>query len=181
MQTIMLNASVTRKPQRATNPIVKHSLTIAESKWSDYFISVCVFINMVCLCIEYYGSPLWYNKMLQTINLVFVIIFMIEAIIKLIGSGISCYFSNAQNSFDFFLVFVSIIGLFEQFLPINITALRVIRGIRILRIFKSMHDLSELLVSLYYSLRSFFYVVMLTFLVMFVFGLLGMHLFNEID
>jgi hypothetical protein len=66
-------------------------------------------------------------------------------------------------------------------MPINVTALRVIRGIRILRIFKSMHDLSELLVSLYYSLRSFFYVVMMTLLIMFVFALLGMHLFNEID
>lgn len=119
--------------------------------------------------------------MLEICNLVFVILFCIEALIKLIGFGFSCYFSNAQNSFDFFLVFVSIIGLFEQFMPINVTALRVIRGIRILRIFKSMHDLSELLVSLYYSLRSFFYVVMMTFLIMFVFSLLGMHLFNDIE
>ena len=72
-------------------------------------------------------------------------IFTIEACIKLVGFGPKMYFTIGQNIFDFFLVVVSLLGLFQQLLPINVTAMRVVRGTRILRIFKSLHELSELL------------------------------------
>jgi hypothetical protein len=83
--------------------------------------------------------------MLEQFNLIFVIIFAVEASIKLIGLGVDLYFDNSQNIFDFILVVVSFAGFFKQLIPINVTAMRVIRGTRILRIFKSLHELSELL------------------------------------
>jgi hypothetical protein len=74
-------------------------------------------------------------------NVVFVVVFLIEAIIKIVGVGPSHYFRELKNQFDFFLVFVSIFGLFEGLIPINITAMRVIRGARILRVFKSLQEI----------------------------------------
>ena len=69
----------------------------------------------------------------------FVAIFMLEAITKIIGLGGLYYFSFDQNKFDFALVIISIFGLIENFIRINVTALRVSRGARILRVFKSLH------------------------------------------
>ena len=69
----------------------------------------------------------------------------------------------------------------QAFIPLNITALRVIRGTRILRIFKSMHELSELLGALYASIKSFGFVMLLSMLLLFVFALMGMRLFSRID
>ena len=113
MQTIMVNATVKRKPVESKYCTVKLCLRIAQSKYFDRFISVAVAINMVVLCIEYYGSPYWYRTMLEIFNVVFVVLFAFEALIKLIGFGVWLYFSDSQNKFDFFLVLVSIIGVVE--------------------------------------------------------------------
>jgi hypothetical protein len=58
----------------------------------DNFISMCVALNILCLCIEYYNAPDWYNKMLGIFNIIFVVIFMIEAVLKIIGYGRVQYF-----------------------------------------------------------------------------------------
>jgi len=72
------------------------------------------------------------------------------------------------------------LGLFKDLIPINVTAMRVIRGTRILRIFKSLHELSELLNTLAQSIKSFAYVLFLSFLILFVFSLVGMRFFGGI-
>lgn len=103
-----------------------------------------------------------------------------EATVKLTGLGPKMYFTISQNIFDFSLVVVSFLGLFQELIPINVTAMRVIRGTRILRIFKSLHELSELLNTLAQSVKSFAYVLLLSFLILFVFGLVGMRFFGGI-
>jgi len=75
-------------------------------------------------------------------------IFAVEAGVKLTGLGPKMYFTINQNIFDFALVIVSFMGFFQELIPINVTAMRVIRGTRILRIFKSLHELSDLLTTL---------------------------------
>jgi hypothetical protein len=52
---------------------------------------------MFVLCIEYYGSPKWYNVMLKVFNDIFVVLFALEAIIKVIGFGVVRYFEKSQN------------------------------------------------------------------------------------
>jgi hypothetical protein len=110
--------------------------------------------------------------------MVFVFVFGIEAVIKITGLGPRFYFSDKQNQFDFFLVVISLTGFLQAFIPINITVLRVMRGTRILRIFKSMTELSELLGALYLSIKSFSYTMLLSLLLLFVFALMGIRLFS---
>ena len=82
--------------------------------------------------------------------------------------------------FDFFLVVVSMLGLFDGLIPINITAMRVIRGARILRVFKSLHEIQVIIMTLYTSAKSFAFVLFLSFVVLFVFSLIGMNFFSHI-
>ena len=70
-------------------------LKIAESVYFDRFISIAVSVNMFVLCIEYYGSPKWYNVMLKVFNDIFVVLFALEAIIKVIGFGVVRYFEKS--------------------------------------------------------------------------------------
>jgi len=71
-------------------------------------------------------------------------------------------------------------GFFQALIPVNMTALRIVRGSRILRVFKSLHEIAELLSILYKSFAQFSYVIALTVLMLFVYALLGMTLFGEI-
>jgi len=144
-------------------------------------ITVLVAINMFFLCIEFHGAPDWYIEILEYANIVFVVIFTAEAFMKITACGFSFYLTIDQNKFDFFLVVISLLGLLDTIIPLNLTALRVVRGTRVLRIFKSLHVLNELLTSMYLSLRSFFYVFLMSTLFIFMFGLLGMHLFDNIE
>lgn len=68
-----------------------------------------------------------------------------EAAIKMIGTGLIYYFKVSQNIFDFFLVVTSILGLFENLVPINLTAMRAVRATRILRVFKSLRSIQVIL------------------------------------
>jgi hypothetical protein len=154
---------------------------IVHHKRFDRFITIAVAINLFFLSIEYHGAADWYIQGLEYANLVFVGIFALEAVAKILACGFAFYFSVDQNKFDFSLVVISLLGLLESVIPLNLTALRVVRGTRVLRIFKSLHILNELLTSMYLSLKSFFYVIIMSTLFIFTFGLLGMHLFDDIE
>ena len=74
-------------------------------------------------------------------NYVFVAIFTIEAILKLIGLGPSYYFYIDWNKFDFGVVIMSLISLSGDDESFNLTALRIIRVARLLRMIKSSKEL----------------------------------------
>jgi hypothetical protein len=111
-----------------------------------------VAINIVGLCLEYYNAPAYYEQVLAIMNIVFVVVFILEAILKIIGYGWNYYFKFSQNRFDFSLVVVSLFGFFEAYIPLNMTILRIVRGTRILRVFKSLHAIVDLLYVLISSL-----------------------------
>jgi voltage-gated sodium channel len=116
--------------------------------------------------------------MLEWANFIFVLIFLVEALVKMSGQGFKMYFLHMQNNFDFFLVVVSLCGMLKT--KLNITAMRMIRGIRILRLFKSMHEVTKLLSGLLESVSKFFNILCLYWLVIFVFALIGMRFYGDI-
>jgi len=78
------------------------------------------------MAIEYEGSSDEYTYILSMINLGFTLIFLTEAIIKLIGMGPNKYFLDDWNKFDFFVVVASLIDLIlDWFSDDAITFLRV--------------------------------------------------------
>lgn len=99
--------------------------------------------------------------------------FALEALAKIIGLGVSSYFRYEQNQFDFCLVIVSFFGMFQQLLPLNVTLLRVIRGFRILRVFKSLRELGELIITLKKSVNNFISVIIVSFMLIFIYSLIG--------
>ena len=87
---------------------------------------------------------------METVNLVFNIIYTIEAIIKLIAFGMD-YFNEGWNNFDFVIVLAAWLGMgLSSVEGIDIGAsTTVIRSFRISRIFK--------IIKKYKSLRILFY------------------------
>jgi hypothetical protein len=111
---------------------------------------------------------------------VFVIIFLIECVTKIIGLGFFFYITDKGNMFDFVIVCGSLLGLMNNILPINITALRLMRVVRLLRLAKSSRRLQGLLKTLWMSVAKISYVGLLIMLLFFVFTLTGMDLFGTI-
>merc|ERR1711988_209889 len=89
-----------------------------------------------------------------------------------------CYVGNGWNRLDAFTVVTSWIGIVAENAG-GIQALRAIRVTRLLLLLKNAPQLQSLLKTLLISLLPAFNITILLLLVLFVYAVVGMHLFGE--
>lgn len=154
---------------------------MAQSSKFELFIMSFILLNTIFLCLEYHNAPKDYRMVLSTGNNIFVVIFTLEAVIKLIALGFKNYWRVEWNKFDLVIVIFSLISLYEGLFNFNVTALRIIRVARIFKMIKTSKGLRYLLKTLYISLANIINVGMLLFLVFFTFAVAGMDLFGEVE
>jgi len=68
-----------------------------------------ILLNMATMSIEHYDEPQRLTDVLHYINTVFIAIFTLECVIKLVGLR-WYYFRQPWNVFDFVVVIISILG-----------------------------------------------------------------------
>lgn len=180
--------STFKKPDKGFRKIVYN---IMQSKIVDNFIIFIIVFNMVTMAIDYQGSPPGFTSVLDTLNLVFTGIFIVECILKLIANGVSGYFYYGWNKFDFFVVASSVLDLImtntnktnisflKSFQIIRV--LRVLRVTRVLRLVKSLRGLEKLLQTLRWSMNALANVFILMFLIFCIFAIIGCYLFEGIS
>lgn len=147
----------------------------------------CIFLNMVAMCLEQYDQSETYETVLAYVNYVFIAIFTLECIIKLIALNWR-YFKIPWNVFDFIIVIFSILGLafenvIKQFLSISPTVLRVVRVARVgrvLRLVKGAKGIRTLLFALAISLPALVNIGLLLFLIIFIYSIFGMNFFMHV-
>lgn len=192
MQQLVL----TSKPQivakyRPTDSFRMFFFKVSKSKAFELGIIVCIVLNILQMAIAYYEASDAYTSTLENINLAFTAVFIVEASIKIIGYGITGYFHQRWNQFDFFVVGTSIMDLSMtyfgsstiKFLRIGPQLARVIRVLRVsklIRIVKSLKSLQELLQILKYSLPAVFNILSLLLLIYFIYAILGVYLFSSV-
>lgn len=76
---------------------------------------VCIVSNIVSMALGMEGASADYQEALSNVNLSFSIIFMAEAVIKLIAYGPKGYFRSGWNQFDFFVVMASLLDIVLDF------------------------------------------------------------------
>ena len=143
-----------------------------------------IIANTIFLCLDSYDNSENFTKILYFSNISFVSFFTFEASLKMIAYGITYYWHVNWNKFDFFIVLMSLIVIDESLLVdlhINITALRVIRVARLLRMVKSSEGLRSLLKTLYLSLENILTVASLLVLLFFTFSVAGISLFGNMN
>lgn len=146
----------------------------------EYFIMLAIVINTVFLCMDHSGKTPELARILESANLVFVAIFALEMVFKIIGYGFKYYWYLNWNKFDFIIVIMSLIAVNEAFLTalnFNVTALRIIRVSRLLKMVKTSKSLRQLLKTLYMSLGNILQTASLLCLILFTFTVAGMNLF----
>lgn len=170
--------------------IRKHIYDLMQSKFADNFIILIILMNMMTMAVDFQGSSPAFTENLDTLNLVFTAIFILECTLKIIANGFSGYFYYGWNKFDFFVVSSSIADLvmkntnqakvdfLKSFQIIRV--LRVLRVTRVLRLVKSLRGLEKLLQTLRWSINALMNVFILMFLIFCIFAIIGCYLFNGI-
>lgn len=75
----------------------------------DIVIMIIIMANMLTMTLEFYNMPETMKLALNNINIVFIAIFTLECVLKLIGLRLY-YFKIPWNVFDFVVVVLSILG-----------------------------------------------------------------------
>uniref|UniRef100_A0A8C0PA61 Sodium channel protein n=1 Tax=Canis lupus familiaris TaxID=9615 RepID=A0A8C0PA61_CANLF len=149
----------------------------------DITIMVLICLNMVTMMVEKEGQSKYMTDVLYWINVVFIILFTGECVLKLISLR-HYYFTVGWNIFDFVVVILSIVGMFlaeliEKYFvsPTLFRVIRLARIGRILRLIKGAKGIRTLLFALMMSLPALFNIGLLLFLVMFIYAIFGMSNF----
>jgi len=110
-----------------------------------------------------------------------VVFFTAELLLKITAYGFKYYWYVNWNKFDCIIVFFSLIALDETWLEslnFNVTALRIIRVSRLLRMVKTSEGLRTLLKTLFMSIGNILNTAALLLLIQFTFSVAGMSLFG---
>nr|XP_013816082.1 PREDICTED: sodium channel protein type 2 subunit alpha-like [Apteryx mantelli mantelli] len=176
-----------KKPQkpipRPTNKLQGLVFDVVTKQAFDISIMVLICLNMVTMMIETDEQSELMQNILYWINLIFVVLFTGECVLKLFSLRYY-YFTIGWNIFDFVVVILSIVGMFlakviEKYFvsPTLFRVVRLARIGRILRLIKGAKGIRTLLFALMMSLPALFNIGLLLFLVMFIYAIFGMSNF----
>lgn len=176
-----------KKPQkpipRPLNKIQGIVFDFVTQQAFDIVIMMLICLNMVTMMVETDTQSKQMENILYWINLVFVIFFTCECVLKMFALR-HYYFTIGWNIFDFVVVILSIVGMFladiiEKYFvsPTLFRVIRLARIGRILRLIKGAKGIRTLLFALMMSLPALFNIGLLLFLVMFIFSIFGMSNF----
>jgi hypothetical protein len=164
---------------------------IYKSRLFELFIIFIIIVNILQMAMVYNEASNEYLMVLENINLAITLVFILEAVLKIIGSGLKAYFYNSWNRFDFFVVTTSAIDIFLSFFigtrtillrlgPQMFKMLRIFRISKLIRIFKALKTLETLITIFGYSLPAILNVLSLLTLIFFIYSVLGVNLFHSI-
>lgn len=184
-QEAMLKLQPYVRPPPATNALQQWSQDVIMHPFFEAFIMVCIILNTFTMAIEFWGQPTEYALALVVINYIFAVLFLAEAVVKLIALRMT-YFSSSWNIFDFTIVLASVVGIIVRFATgVDIgsvaTVIRTFRIGRVLRIVKRARRLNQLFKTLMLTLPSLGNIGALLFLLLFIYAVMGVQLFAAVQ
>ncbi|XP_060766229.1 calcium channel, voltage-dependent, L type, alpha 1D subunit, a [Neoarius graeffei] len=147
-----------------------------------WLVIILVFLNTLTISSEHYNQPDWLTVVQGVANKVLLAMFTTEMLVKMYSLGLQAYFVSLFNRFDCFVVCGGIIETIlvelEIMPPLGISVLRCVRLLRIFKVTRHWASLSNLVASLLNSMKSIASLLLLLFLFIIIFALLGMQVFG---
>ena len=160
--------------------LVQISARLAGSHSFEYFIIGVIIANGILLGLET-SSALngKYGHLMHLGNQIALGIFIVEAAIKMLAlfPRPHRYFADGWNIFDFLVIVFSLIPATGQFAMIA----RLARLLRVVRLITAIQDLRLIVAALVRSIPSVVHVFLLMSIVVYIYAIMGYHLFHEHD
>lgn len=161
---------------------------IVSQFWFEAFILTNILLTGIVtgLDLENNGRDPWTVDAVNIVSLMTLVVFTVEVVLKVIAEGLQPwrYFTDKENRafnvFDFCIVAASY-ALLGGSSSGALGILRMLRLVRLLTFIKNVPVLRVIIVGLVQGLKSVTYIVMLLFLVIYIFAILGCLIFGEND
>ena len=162
------------------NRLVTLSARLVNSLWFEYFIIAVIIVNGVILGLETSATiSRQYGAALHLGNQIALGIFIAEAALKMLALWPRTlhYFRDGWNVFDFSVIVFALIPATGQFALIA----RLARLLRVVRLVSAIRDLRLIVAALVRSIPSVGHVIMLMSIVVYIYAIMGYHLFHQHD
>ncbi|XP_074555209.1 sodium channel protein type 4 subunit alpha B-like [Halichoeres trimaculatus] len=154
----------------------QHLYTFVTNPLFDLGIILCLIINIIIMAMEHYPMTASFESMLTTAELVFLFIFLVEMLLKVIAMDPYGYFKVGWNIFESIIVALGILELFIADGFGFLCCLWLLRVFRLARWWASFNIFLKLVWSSLSALRNLTLVLLI---VVFMFTVLGMQLFKD--
>ncbi|XP_051914287.1 calcium channel, voltage-dependent, L type, alpha 1F subunit isoform X2 [Hippocampus zosterae] len=178
----MMKIGCCRTLRRWNRVCRRNCRTAVKSVTFYWLVLLLVFLNTSLSASEHYDQPDWLTQVQDIANKVLLSLFTVEMLLKMYSLGLAHYFVAFFNRFDCFVVCGGIVETIlvelEIMPPLGISVLRCVRLLRIFKVTRHWTALSNLVASLLNSMKSIASLLLLLFLFLIIFALLGMQLFG---
>eukprot|EP01064_Diplonema_japonicum_P003342 TRINITY_DN1216_c1_g1_i1.p1 TRINITY_DN1216_c1_g1~~TRINITY_DN1216_c1_g1_i1.p1 ORF type:complete len:2545 (+),score=649.13 TRINITY_DN1216_c1_g1_i1:280-7914(+) len=167
-------------PNYQKNPVVDVLYDFSTSAPFEVFITTLTVVNIIALSMDHYTIGSTWKAFIDWINFVSVHMFLMEAILKIIGMTPELYFSDNYNTFDFLLVLVSIPEIITPSPGSGSTGFTALRGFRLARMFrlvKNFNGLEEFMMQVSEAISAVGYLSIIVMLFLFIYSVMGVQLF----
>ncbi|XP_039514892.1 calcium channel, voltage-dependent, N type, alpha 1B subunit, a isoform X5 [Pimephales promelas] len=152
----------------------------------EYSIMIMIALNTVVLMMKFHGANDAYEAMLKYLNIVFTALFSMECVLKIIAFGPLNYLKDAWNVFDFVTVLGSITDILVSEIKttdrlLNFSFLRLFRAARLIKLLRQGYTIRILLWTFVQSFKALPYVCLLIAMLFFIYAIIGMQVFGNID
>jgi voltage-gated sodium channel len=153
---------------------------IVYSRWFGHTITAVIVLNAIVIGLDTSAELTErYGSVFHWLNQVFLGIFILEAVIKMLAlaPNVLRYFRDGWNVFDFTVIAVSLLPATGELATIA----RLARLLRVLRLVSALPELRLIVATLIRSIPSMGHVVLLMSILFYVYAVAGFHLFHEVD
>ncbi|OHC37703.1 MAG: ion transporter [Pseudomonadales bacterium RIFCSPLOWO2_02_FULL_63_210] len=153
---------------------------VVSAGWFEPFMIGCIIANGIIIGLETSKDiDEAYGQLLHLGNDIFLVIFIIEAALKItaVAPRLRLYFGNGWNLFDFTVVVLSLVPSTGEFALVA----RLIRVLRVLRLVSAVPQLRLIVATLVRSIPSMGHVILLMGVIFYIYGVTGYHLFHAHD
>lgn len=168
----------TTQTAHAASGVAGWCSAVAGSRRFQLAILGVIVANAVTIGLETYASLRdSIGGLLDTLDRVFIAIFVVEVTIRILSYGRRPwrFFTRGWNIFDFTIVALSLI----PGIGANVTLLRTIRVLRVIRLFEAINDLKVIVKGLLRSLAPLVGVAGLVVVITYIYAVVGTALFGE--
>ena len=167
-------------PQAGTNRLLDGCRRLVNSNRFEYLIIGIILFNAALLGLG--TSPTIerdYGNWLNLANNVILSVFVVEALLKLAARWPRPlrYFTDGWNVFDFTVIVLALIPVTGEFAIVT----RLFRLLRVVRLISTIKDLRLIVAALVRSIPSVGHVLILMSIVVYIYAIMGYHLFHEHD
>lgn len=153
---------------------------------NNLFLLIVISINALLIFLQGFYNPNEPTaKILEILDHLCTVIFIIEAAVKIISWGGKVYFSDAWNIFDFILILIAIPSLIVWLTPLQFNTLGFLLTLRILRVFKFFRllkfvpNVEGLMLGVLRAIRSSVFILLAFLVFNFIFAILSFSFFSK--